>query len=136
MIRRIAAPPHGFDERVPIASDWLFWVETLIGGGRIYYIDEVLARHRRHSSNVTTFDVRIPSLSGIQDHLISTEIILSLLPGKSRFVRFRRAYLYSQLRWRDDGIHYDNYLLLSLRNWFRLKVLIALAASRFIGFRR
>lgn len=33
MVRRSATPTNGFDERVPIASDWLFWVETLMGGG-------------------------------------------------------------------------------------------------------
>jgi glycosyltransferase involved in cell wall biosynthesis len=136
MIRRGSAPPRGFDERIPIASDWLFWVETLIGGGEIHYIDRVLARHRRHASNVTVLDSRNPSILEIQDHLMSSEVILSSFPGERAAVRYRKAYLYSSLRMYGNGINYNKYLLLSLSHRFRLKVLIGLISSVVLGWRR
>ncbi len=46
-------PTIMFDEEIPIASDWLFEIESA-RYGNIYYIDEVLGDYRRHSSNVTS----------------------------------------------------------------------------------
>lgn len=136
VVRRIAAPRNGFDERVPIASDWLFWVETLLNGGKIHYLDEVLARHRRHENNVTSDSIRTPSLPEIQDHLISAAIILSKAPWQMQNIRHRRAHLYPMLRWLNDGQHYDQYLQLSLSEAFRVKILLALLASKIFGIRR
>lgn len=43
-----------FDNRIPVSSDWLFWLEVLSkNGGRIYYSKEILSKYRRHSNNVT-----------------------------------------------------------------------------------
>jgi hypothetical protein len=136
MVRRSATPTQGFDERVPIASDWLFWVETLIGGGQIRYINEVLARHRRHETNVTSFDIRSPSLSEIQDHLISAEIILSKIPDKYRAVMFRKSLIYSSLRWHENGKYYSEYLRLSLLQRFRLRIFVAYLANLIVGVRK
>ncbi|NWB91697.1 glycosyltransferase [Pseudomonas agarici] len=42
------------DERIKFASDWLWYIETLMsGGGNIKYIDGVFARYRRHGNNIT-----------------------------------------------------------------------------------
>jgi glycosyltransferase involved in cell wall biosynthesis len=136
VVRRSAAPSQGFDERVPIASDWLFWVETLMNGGKIQYLDEVLARHRRHENNVTSDSIKSPSLPEIQDHLISAAIILSNAPGQLRNIRHRRAHLYPMLRWLNDGRSYEEYLQLSLSERFRMKIFAALLASKFLGIRR
>jgi glycosyltransferase involved in cell wall biosynthesis len=136
MVRRLSAPPHGFDARIPIASDWLFWVETLLVGGRIGYIDEVLARHRRHDNNITSASVRKPSLSEIQDHLSSSDIILSRAPEFCRQVSYRRSFLLSSLRWCEEGKSYNHYLRASLREHFRWKIFAGLMASRLLGIRR
>lgn len=49
--RREHMPASGFDA---LGIDWLFFIQTLInGGGKYLYIDEVLARHRRHKNNWT-----------------------------------------------------------------------------------
>lgn len=53
MVRRSSAPAAGFDPRIPIASDWLFFIECTARGGTIRYIDEPLGAHRRHANNVT-----------------------------------------------------------------------------------
>ncbi|MDZ4067898.1 MAG: glycosyltransferase [Tabrizicola sp.] len=136
MVRRSAAPTGGFDERIPIASDWLFWVETLAGGGRINFINEVLARHRRHSSNVTSFDIRTPSLREIQDHLMSSEIIVSKYPKKASLIQFRKSRIYWSLRWADGGKFYNDFLRLSLKQKWNFKAFIALLASEVFGTRK
>jgi len=54
MVRRECIPPERFDERIPVASDWLFWVRTLEKcNGRILWMPGVYARYRRHDRNVT-----------------------------------------------------------------------------------
>lgn len=78
MVRRLEAPEDGFDELIPVASDWLYWIDTLANGGSICYIDEVLGKYRRHSSNVTaeTSDIRRNEL----DHLLTCQILISKYP--------------------------------------------------------
>lgn len=53
MVRRECCPEDGFNQFIPVASDWLHWIDCLKGGGTINHIPGVLARYRRHSSNVT-----------------------------------------------------------------------------------
>jgi glycosyltransferase involved in cell wall biosynthesis len=79
MVRKGKTPKTGFNETIPVASDWLHWVETLHNGGTINYIDEVLGRYRRHKHNVTNKSSQI-SQNEI-DHLNSNNIILSLSPN-------------------------------------------------------
>lgn len=55
MVWRKDVPPGGYDAALPVASDWLLWVETLHRAKKkMRYIDAVLAAHRRHGSNVTS----------------------------------------------------------------------------------
>ncbi|ENA5601390.1 glycosyltransferase, partial [Escherichia coli] len=53
VVRKDKTPKEGFNELIPIASDWLYWVDTLANGGNIKYIDEVLGKYRRHDNNIT-----------------------------------------------------------------------------------
>lgn len=53
MVRKDKIPSYGYDERIQIASDGLFWIETLENGGKICYINEVLGRYRIHGNNVS-----------------------------------------------------------------------------------
>jgi len=52
MFLKKAIPAHGFESSIPNVSDWLFWIET-IRNGKVIYIDEVLAKYRRHNNNVS-----------------------------------------------------------------------------------
>ena len=52
MVRRRFCPVDGFDETIPVASDSLFWLETLYHGPALY-IDGIYGGYRRHSTNVT-----------------------------------------------------------------------------------
>ena len=78
MVRRSETPLSGFNELLPVASDWLYWVESLSSGGTIDYIDRVLGRYRRHEENVTRAGNAI-SQNAI-DHLNSCNLILLHYP--------------------------------------------------------
>ncbi len=52
MYRRSAIPPHGFDERLAVANDWLFDIEVLVNGG-LGFIPRVFGRYRKHPASIT-----------------------------------------------------------------------------------
>jgi glycosyltransferase involved in cell wall biosynthesis len=85
MVRRLHLPPYGYDDRIRIGSDWLLWLEVLARGeGRIYYLDEVLARYRRHAGNLTNafgwkYEDQLITLS-----LVETKWPHLLLPARMR----------------------------------------------------
>ena len=136
MVRSASQPVHGFDERVALASDWLYWVECLWSGGKIGYINEVLGRHRRHDRNVTSSSIRKPSLKGILDHLISCDIILSRAPKYYRDISALKAYHFQSLRWIDSGAYYSDYLRVSLFYRVTWKALVGLIANSLFGYKR
>ena len=88
MVRREDAPSFGFDERIPIASDWLFTIQTCAGGGAVVYLPEVLARYRRHENNVTSSNMDNSELFRTLD------IVESTYPQFDKYVRKGRGRLY------------------------------------------
>ena len=96
-LRTDSSPKGGFNSSLPVASDWLFWVETLASGGTIDYIDEVLGRYRRHSNNVTNKQKHITQNE--LDHLNTCNIILAKYPQYSSDAIF--AYSQKLLSLRD-----------------------------------
>lgn len=78
MVRRDKTPVHGFHKSIPVASDWLYWVESLLNGGSIQYINEVLGKYRRHENNVTNKASTIGQ--NYLDHLNSCNYIASNYP--------------------------------------------------------
>lgn len=78
MIRKDRTPKDGFNEFLPVASDYFFSVETLANGGTINYIDEVLGRYRRHANNITG---KVASITQNDlDHLNTCNLIMSKYP--------------------------------------------------------
>ncbi len=51
MIKRCAVPPGGFNESIPVASDWLFFIEVS-SKGEVLRIDDVLSMYRKHGNNI------------------------------------------------------------------------------------
>lgn len=105
MVRRIHLPEYGYDDRIRIGSDWLLWLEALARGkGRICYLDEVLARYRRHTGNLT-------NVSGwkYEDQLITLSLVETKWPHLLFPARMRRSEIqfmvgisaFSQKRFRD-----------------------------------
>lgn len=121
IIRANKAPKNGFNETVLIASDWLYWVETLENGGTINYIDEILGRYRRHNNNITKKEDTITQNE--VDHLNSCNIILKLNKSYLDVVYFRHAIILRGLR---HKLNYKNTLIKCLKLSFNLKSFFAI----------
>jgi hypothetical protein len=101
MIRSSAIPSGGFDVRVPLVSDWKFWIDCLRPGGEYGQVDEILARYRRHDSNLTTVSQQSVSLHErtFADVLTTISLIEAGSPELLRDCRAGRARLF-----RSEGI--------------------------------
>lgn len=86
MSLRNAAPPGGFDPRIPIASDWLFWIETAMGGD-VRFIPQVLGRYRRHDQNITRLCL------DLSEQFRTLEIVDEKYPAFAKHTRFGRSRL-------------------------------------------
>ena len=90
MVRRKDIPAYGYDDRIQIGSDWLLWLEVLSHGrGKMVYIDEVLARYRRHTGNLTN-----KADWKFQDQHFTLDLIESKWPHLLFSARMRRSEVY------------------------------------------
>lgn len=107
MVRKADLPSYGYDDRIRIGSDWMLWLEVLARGkGKMCYLDETLARYRRHTGNLT-------NASGwkYEDQLITLALVETKWPHLLFPARMRRAEIqfmaglsaFSQKRFRDAG---------------------------------
>ena len=78
MVRASKVPISGYNELLPVASDWCYWVDTLANGGGVNYLPEVLGRYRRHANNVTF--VRDGIGQNSLDHLNTCNYVISMYP--------------------------------------------------------
>jgi glycosyltransferase involved in cell wall biosynthesis len=132
MVGRLHLPDYGYDDRIRIGSDWLLWLEVLSRGkGKICYLDEVLARYRRHTSNLTNI-----SSWKYEDQLITLAIAETKWPDVLFSARMRRSEIefmvgisaFSQRRFKDAskyfleslalGFPFVPWLRLMWREWF------------------
>lgn len=93
MVRASAMPPHGFDERLPLANDWLHGIEVLRHGKR-GYLPEVLGRYRRHSGQVS----HQPEVGtkGLEEFLLVLAIVAARYPELASHVKQTRDWLLFQ----------------------------------------
>ncbi|MEO6404103.1 MAG: glycosyltransferase [Ferruginibacter sp.] len=91
MVRRSASPVYGFDSKLLIASDWLYWIEHLVKGGKIGYLNEVLGQYRRHGNNVTSFSSPL-AIQGVNDWIDTCFILLQRFPHYKKHI-FNRLSL-------------------------------------------
>jgi glycosyltransferase involved in cell wall biosynthesis len=92
MVRREAIPAGGFDERIPIASDWKFMIDVIGEMGVWGTVPEVLCLYRRHTGNVTT--LRYEAI--LMDTLKTLELVGAERPWLgSETVAVRRLYEYA-----------------------------------------
>jgi glycosyltransferase involved in cell wall biosynthesis len=126
MVRRIHLPEYGYDDRIRIGSDWLLWLETLSRGkGKIYYLDEILARYRRHAGNLTNV-----SSWKYEDQLITLALVETKWPGLLFPARMRRSEIqfmigmsaFSQKRFKDANKYFKESFILGFPflPWLRL----------------
>lgn len=135
MVRRSASPAT-FDRSIPVASDWLYYIECLTNGGTINPIPGVLGRYRRHANNVTGSTGRSQPFPLFVEHLQSCAVIIAKWPAAARHVRFRASKLLLMQRWCQDGARYRDYLRASLAVRFSPAVFAALIANILFGVRR
>lgn len=130
MARRDSMPATGFDHRVPAASDWLMWIEILAAGGpkkKVEYIPDVLARYRRHGSNITLLEHwgdRLVTLAIVENKYPRFVFSVHKLHLRHRFGNGKQMISNNQLR---TG---RKFMLVSLRSgWVSWKILYWLTAS-------
>jgi len=121
MVKRTKTPKLGFNNLVPVASDWLYWVESLHNGGNIDYIDEVLGKYRRHENNITNKTKKLTQNE--IDHLNSCNYILSLSPLYLNDSMIKYSQNILSLR---HKLNYKNALITSLKLKFTFRALGAL----------
>jgi glycosyltransferase involved in cell wall biosynthesis len=107
MVRRSKTPKHGYETRLPIASDWMYWIETLENGGTINYIDEVLAKYRVHSKNIT----KNPRM--IQEGFTYTAILTARYPQYAKYFLQNAAKTYREMS-KIRPEYYREYLKLAI----------------------
>ncbi len=123
-IRKNKAPKNGFNELLPVASDWLYWIECLATGGEIRYINSILGKYRRHDLNVTKKHVNITQ--NYIDHLNTCNHILVFAPHLLKETNHARARIIASIR---KQLNYRNSLIISLRNRFSFKIFSALICN-------
>jgi glycosyltransferase involved in cell wall biosynthesis len=92
MVRRSSLPSCGFDDRIPVASDWKFIIDVIGESGGWGTIPEVLSIYRRHGDNSTLLRRR-----QIMDDTIKTlALVESERPWlKAETTPIRRLYEYA-----------------------------------------
>lgn len=127
MVRLSAAPKYGHVATLPVAADWLFWIEHLANGGLVGYINEVLGRYRRHAGNVTHISSNGAS-QGYLDTLETCNIVAKKYPQYHKEVKYRYSEVYRGGR----RYGYKKYLIESLKkNPFNFKSLVLLLLNFF-----
>ena len=123
MVRKEHVPIHGFDVSIPVASDWLLWIETLITNKQeIHYINQVLGKYRRHDNNITK--AKMGSYTqGMRDQLATCMKVLYLYPEYAGEVRY---YLGSLLRGLRFTRNYQGCLISSLQFSMQIKTVVLL----------
>lgn len=116
MVRRSSLPATGYNVLFPVASDWQLWIAATVGGGQIGYINEVLARYRRHANNTTGIASPL-NRQAILDALNTTNWILVNHPQYSIDALKAYAIHLRLLRRLQGGRYYSRSLLASLKVW-------------------
>ena len=123
MIRSPQNAKVGFDPRVPVASDWLFWVDVVkVQGGVIGHIEGVYAKYRIHSRNVTKVSDHF-----LIDNLTTLQIIREKYPGYAwDCCVYRSEVLFSAairaFKRREKGVRVLGLLLRSILSCYGLWV--------------
>lgn len=92
MMRNEIIPREGYDERIQVASDWLFIIEACINSlGNIHFINETLSRYRKSDNSISNNDS-----SYLDDVFISLALIEYRYPFLINHVQKRRSLLYFQ----------------------------------------
>lgn len=105
MVKRDAIPENGHDERIPVASDWLLWIEICAqNDGEIIFLNNVYARYRRHSNNITN-----KAKSFREDYFVTLAIVEYRYHFLTHLAQRKRARYYYKRATQE--VESDNYVL-------------------------
>jgi glycosyltransferase involved in cell wall biosynthesis len=130
MTRTSQSPKSGYNLTLPVASDWLFWIETLSNGGTINYIDQVLGKYRRHDNNITKNSDLITQNE--IDHLNTCNILISKYPHLLNSIMIAYSIKIRDIR---NKTSYFSSLYYSLKINFNFKAFFGLIIY-FISFKK
>jgi glycosyltransferase involved in cell wall biosynthesis len=130
MTRTSQSPKSGYNPTLPVASDWLFWIETLSNGGTINYIDQVLGKYRRHDNNITKNSNSITQNE--IDHLNTCNILISKYPHLLNSIMIAYSTKIRDIR---NKTSYFSILYYSLKINFNFKAFLGLIIY-FISFKK
>ena len=82
----------GFRLDLPHAADWDMWTR-LAAHGRLVFVDEVLARYRRHAASDTS--TRVRTGANVRERVTAIGVVLAYLPPGRRRRLGRRALAYA-----------------------------------------
>lgn len=134
MIRSVAAPLHGFEERLKYVNDWLFDIEVF-RLGKCVPLNEVLGKYRRHESNTTSSSGL--RTTGHEEMMIALTIIESRYPELYGYVNKRRKLMYLSLAVKSfrggDLPRAQRYLLVAIHNGLVFRGMFVLVALKLFG---
>lgn len=118
MVRRKDLPVNGYDERIAVYSDWFLWLCTLDHGkGKICYMNDILAKYRRHSGNLTN----LAKWKFIDQNLV-LDMVSEKWPELSFETRMRRSEINFMQAvnslFQTKYKHSTNYFFSALQNGF------------------
>lgn len=127
MVRRAAIPGNGFNDAFRTAGDWHFYIDILLKGGEIRYINKILSRYRRHDNNTTSTTSKI-NTQAVMDALNTSNWVMVNHPKYLMDALSSYAVHIRLLRRVDDNNYiYVISLLSSLKIDFKLSTAFALA---------
>lgn len=91
MVRRSACPEKGFDIRLPVVSDWLFYIEVALRG-KVAKLDGMYGKYRKHGSGASerTYELLNESLQTLEilmaEHPSDLKLANACREGKARYL--------------------------------------------------
>jgi len=135
MFRTKYMPSFGLNECLLVGADWNLHLDILETGGYVKYIDKVLAKHLRHSKNITSSTDHEIELQRFQDVVTTCGLILCKHPDLVNIIKRRLSNVFREMRGIHGGKNYKKYLWASLCYKFNYKSLIGLVLC-FMGVRK
>jgi glycosyltransferase involved in cell wall biosynthesis len=126
MYRGSKTPKTGFDISLPVVSDWFFTIQTLAAGGQFCFIHAVLAKYRRHPTNVSNIDSPF-RMQGFLDLLHTCALCIRYYPQYLSQTQSRMSEILRESRKLNGGEFYSSYLWASLRMGVSFKTIAGLA---------
>lgn len=80
MMRRSACPRQGYDARLPIMSEWMFFIDVALKG-KVRKVDRVLGRYRKHGKGATDRQIEL-----LDQAMLTLDLVLQKYPDRRELV--------------------------------------------------